>query len=164
MISCGLQQKSYSDSDHGGNPDNGRSTTGYVIMIGGGAVSWSSKLQSFVTLSTTEAEYIASVSTGQEIIWYRNLFTEFGYSQNQASPLYIDNQSALSVARNPDHHGRVKHLDLQFYWLRDEVSKGSIHVKHLRTDEMPADVLTKALHREKFQKMVSLLVLRLLTS
>lgn len=109
--------KTYSDADHGGNPDNGQSTSGYVVKIGGGAVSWSSKLQSFVTLSTTEAEYVAAVASGQEIIWLRNLFTEFGFPQVQASPLFIDNQSALSVARNPDHHGHVKHLDLRFYWL-----------------------------------------------
>ena len=63
----------YTDADHGGNPDNGRSTGGYAIIIGGGAVSWSSRLQPVVSLSTTEAEYIAAVEAGKEIIWMRNL-------------------------------------------------------------------------------------------
>jgi hypothetical protein len=150
----------YCDADHGGNPDNGRSTSGYVIKMGTGAISWSSKLQPFVTLSTTEAEYVSAVSAGSEILWLRNLFTEFGYAQKDPSPLHIDNRSALSVARNPDHHGRVKHLDLRFYWLRDEVAKGRIRVEHLRTDQMPADILTKALSRDKFIIMVSLLGLQ----
>ena len=143
----------YADADHGGNLDNGRSTTGYVVKMGTGAISWSSKLQSIVALSTTEAEYVAATSAGQEILWLRNLFQEIGYSLNVPSPLWLDNQSALSVAKNPEHHGRMKHLDLRFYWLRDEVDKGTIQVAHLRTDDMPADVLTKPLARIKLASM-----------
>jgi hypothetical protein len=111
----------YSDADHAGNPDNGRSTSGYVVKMGNGAVSWSSRLQGIVALSTTEAEFVAATSAGQEILWLRNLFTELGYKMDSPSTLHIDNCSALSVARNPEHHGRMKHLDLRFYWLRDEV-------------------------------------------
>ncbi|SJL14967.1 uncharacterized protein ARMOST_18444 [Armillaria ostoyae] len=113
--------RTYTDADHGGNPDNGRSTSGFVVKMGTGAVSWMSRLQSMVTLSTTEAEYVAAVAAGQEILWLRNLFKEFGFESHSPSTLHINNQSVLSVARNPDHHGRVKHLDLRFYWLHDEV-------------------------------------------
>ena len=102
----------YTDADHGGNPDNGRSTGGYAILIGGGAVSWSSRLQPVVSLSTTEAEYIAAVEAGKEIIWMRNLLTEFGFKITSPSHLLIDNNSAVTVAKNPEHHGRMKHLDL----------------------------------------------------
>jgi Reverse transcriptase (RNA-dependent DNA polymerase) len=151
---------SYTDADHGGNPDNGRSTSGYVVKMGTGAISWSSKLQSIVALSTTEAEYVASTSAGQEILWLRNLFSELGYSLSSPSPLWIDSNSALSVAKNPEHHGRMKHLDLRFYWLRDEVEKGTIHIAHLRTDEMPADVLTKPLVRVKHERFVEMLGLK----
>jgi len=147
----------YSDADHGGNPDNGRSTSGYIVKMGNGAISWSSRLQGFVALSTTEAEYVAATSAGQEIIWLRNLLTELGYKFNSPSSLYIDNRSALSVAKNPEHHGRMKHLDLRFYWLRDEVEKGIINPIHLRTDEMPADIMTKALGRIKVGEMVKLI-------
>ena len=83
-----------------------------MIKMGTGAISWSSRLQSLVALSTTEAEFIAAVSCGQEMLWLRNLLTEFGYQFNGASTLFIDNQSAISVANNPEHHGRMKHLDL----------------------------------------------------
>jgi hypothetical protein len=73
------------------------------------------------------------------------------------STLHIDNQSALSVAKNPEHHGRMKHLDLRLYWLRDEVEKGSIRMVHLATNLMPADILTKALSRVKVGEMVEML-------
>jgi hypothetical protein len=137
--------QSYSDADHGGAKDSGRSTGAYVVKIGTGAISWSSKLQTIVTLSTTEAEYIAAVSAGQEILWLRNLFSELGYKCKGPSTLHIDNQSAVSVAKNPEHHGRIKHLDLHFYWLRDVVESGQISVVHIPTTKMPADLLTKSL-------------------
>ena len=150
----------FCDADHGGDEDSRRSTSGMVVKMGTGAISWASRLQPFVTLSTTEAEYIAAVSAGQEILWLRNLFTEFGYKFDAPSTLYMDNQSALSVAKNPEHHGRMKHLDLRFYWLRDVVADGQIAVHYMPTDTMPADVMTKALSRVKVQDMCSMLGLK----
>ena len=150
----------YSDADYAGDESSSRSTSGWVVKMGTGAVSWMSRLQSFVTLSTTEAEYVSAVSAGQEILWLRNLFTELGYPQATASTLKMDNQSAISVARNPDHHGRMKHLDLRFYWLRDVVDAGTISVSHIPTNDMAADILTKALGREKLEHMNMLLGLR----
>ena len=159
---CGDSElfSSFTDADHAGCPDTGRSTSGYVIKMGTGAVSWSSRLQSLVALSTTEAEFVAAVSAGQEMLWLRNLLTEFGYDVSSASKLRIDNLSALSVAKNPEHHGRMKHLDLRFYWLRDEVAKGQIEIEHLRTFDMPADILTKSLPKPKVLEMVKMLGLR----
>ena len=154
----------YCDADHGGNPDNGKSTSGMVVKMGTGAISWSSKLQSIVTLSTTEAEYISAVSAGQEILWLRNLFTEFGYNFKSATKLCIDNQSAMSVAKNPEHHGRMKHLDLRYYWLRETVESGQIDVVYLQTKNMPADIMTKALGKVKVQEMCQMLGLRKDTS
>jgi hypothetical protein len=136
----------YSDADHGGDKDTGYSTGAYVVKMGRGAISWRSKLQDVVTLSTTEAEYIAATHAGQELLWMRNLLTELGYSFTTPHTLFIDNQSAISVTQNPQHHGRMKHLDLKFYWLRDEVGvKKSLSTRHCPTAFMPADVLTKAL-------------------
>ena len=128
-----------------------------MIKMGTGAISWSSRLQSIVALSTTEAEFVAAVSAGQEVLWLRNLLTEFGFDVSAASRLRIDNLSALSVAKNPEHHGRMKHLDLRFYWLRDEVAKGRIEVVHLCTSHMPADILTKSLPKPKVLEMVKML-------
>ena len=136
----------YSDADHGGDKSTGYSTGAYVVKMGTGAISWRSKLQGVVTLSTTEAEYIAAVHAGQELKWLQNLLTELGYSFKTPPTLYIDNLSAISVTQNPEHHGRMKHLDLKYFWLRDEVAKKkSFKTVHCPTDFMPADILTKPL-------------------
>ncbi len=139
----------YSDADHGGNPDNGHSTSGWLVKVGTGPIAWSSKLQKIVTLSTTEAEFVAAVSAGQQVMWLRTLLLEFGYNFTSPSTLFIDNQSAIAVAKNPAHHGRMKHLDLQFFWLCDVVDEKHIAVKHIGTNDMPADILTKSLSHQK---------------
>jgi hypothetical protein len=147
----------FSDADHGGCKDTGRSTGGYLVKIGTGAVSWSSKLQSIVALSTTEAEYIAAVSAGKEIRWMRNLLLEMGFPATTPSILRIDNQSAISVAKHPEHHGRMKQLDLSWYWLRDVVHKEIIAPTFVPTNDQPADILTKALARPKVELFCGML-------
>jgi hypothetical protein len=82
----------------------------------------------------------------------RNMFKEFGIGLDTPSSLFLDNQSAICVSRNPEHHGRMKHLDLRTFWLRHAVEEGTIDVFHLATADMPADLLTKALSREKVAK------------
>ena len=105
-----------------------------------------------MALSSTEAEYIAAVEAGKEIMWMRNILSEFGHISASPSTMFLDNQSALSVSRNPEHHGRMKHLDLKTFWLRHAVASGVINVFHCPTNDMPADLLTKALSREKVVK------------
>jgi hypothetical protein len=117
---CDELIRAYADADHGGNKDNGKSTTGYIIKVGSGAVSWSSKLQPIVALSTTEVEYVAACAAGKEIRWMQKLLGEMGYMVPKPTKLFMDNQSAISVAKNPEHHGRMKHLDLCFYWPQDK--------------------------------------------
>jgi len=107
----------YTDASHGDCVDTGHSTAGFVTMMAGGAIGWYSKLQTIVALCTTEAEYMAAIEAGNEIAWIRNILSEFEYGAQQASTLKMDNQSAISVSKNPEHHSRMKHLDLRFYWL-----------------------------------------------
>jgi hypothetical protein len=116
----------YSNTDHGANLDNGRSTSAYVVKIGSGAVLWSSCLQSIVALSTTEAEFVAAASAGQEVIWMYALLGELGFPISSPSLLLLDNQSVIQVGKNTKHHGHMKHLNLRFYWLRDVVVSGQI--------------------------------------
>ena len=142
----------WTDADHGGNLDDGKSTTGYILKIGSGAVSWSSKLQTIVALSTTEAEFVAAAAAGTETVWMRNFLHELGSEVDNPSDICIDNQSALSVAKNSEHHGRMKHLDLRFFWLRDAVSQKTISVSYVPTEDMTADLLTKALPRPLVEK------------
>ena len=81
-----------------------------------------------------------------------NMLHEFGYSNNTPNTLYIDNKSAICVAKNPEHHGCMKQLDLQYFWLRDAVDEHLILPEHLQTDEQPADLLTKPLCPDLVQK------------
>jgi hypothetical protein len=128
--------------------------------MNGAPVSWRSKRQTTVSLSTTEAEFVASVEAGKEIKWMRNLLMEMGFPISGPSLLLIDNQSALQVAKNPEHHGRMKHLDLCFYWLRDEVGKGYIQIEYVPTQEQIADILTKALPRPTVLRLLAKMGLR----
>jgi hypothetical protein len=107
-----------------------------------------SKLQTIVALSTTEAEYMAAVEAGKEIAWMRHILSEFGYCVQEPSTLKMDNQSAITVSKNPEHH-RMKHLDLRFYWLRDKVEHGMINPDFIPTGEMIADCLTKCVPAPK---------------
>lgn len=150
----------YADADFGGDPDSRRSTSGMVVKMGTGAISWASKLQPVVTLSTTEAEYISACSAGQEVLWLRNLFSEMGYPVQETSPLHLDNQSAIAVSKNPEHHGRMKHLDLRHYWLRDVVKDGLVEIKYTPTKSMPADIMTKALSRSSVIELREMMGLR----
>ena len=137
--------RTYSDADHAGKLHSRKSTGGFVVMVGTGAVSWSSKLQSMVGLSSTEAEYVAGNEAGKEVMWMRNLLTEIGYTLPGPSTLFMDNNSAISVTKNPTHHSKMKHVDLRLHWLRDVVESGYLFPIHLSTHEMLADLLTKAL-------------------
>ena len=107
----------YSDSDHAGCIDTRCSTSGYVIKIGTGAVSWSSKKQATVALSSTEAEYVASVAAGKEILWMQMLFKELHFDVKNPSTMMMDNQSALAIIKNPKHHGQMKHIDISHHWI-----------------------------------------------
>jgi hypothetical protein len=129
-----------------------------MVKMGSGAVCWSSKLQPIVTLSTTEAEYVAAVAAGKEICWMRNMLGELGYKPpSHPSKLWVDNQSCMTVAKNPEHHGRMKHLDLAYYWLRDMVERKTLMPHYLRTTDMPADLLTKALTKPQVEKLRGLM-------
>ena len=130
------------------------------MRVAGGAVSWSSRLQPMVTLSTTEAEYIAAVEAGKEILWTRSILSEFGWPVSKSSFLKMDNQSSVQVAKNPEHQGRMKHLDLKYFWLREVVEQGIITPVHIPTAENPADILTKPLDPVKLSTFCPMLGLR----
>ena len=109
----------YSDADWAGDLDDRKSTSGYLFQICGGAVSWRSKKQSSVALSTAEAEYIALASTAQEAVWLRQLTTELGSGSTEATTIYEDNQAAISMSKNPQYHGRAKHISIKYHFIRE---------------------------------------------
>lgn len=146
----------YSDSDYGGDMDTRRSTTGFVLNLGASAISWSSQLQSCVALSSTEAEYMASAQAIKELIWVDNLLGEL-LIKYESKILFVDNQSAIRLIKNPVFHKRTKHIDIMFHFIRERYGDGFFELVNIPTSEQVADIFTKALAREKFLKFRSLM-------
>jgi hypothetical protein len=141
----------YSDADWGGNVDDRRSRTGYVVFINGGCITWRSKLQSCVSQSSLEAEYVAVNEAGRELKWSRAMANELGLQQ-RTSTLYEDNQPCIQTASNPIVNERSKHIDIKYHWIRNEVKCGALKLVYCMTNDMTADILTKALGKNLFQK------------
>ena len=115
-------------------------------------VTWQSKMQSCVALSTVKAEYIALSGAAQEAVWLKQLNQDLtGISEPVV--IYEDNQSAIAIAKNPQFHGRVKHINLKYHFIREQVNNNNIELKYCQTSEMIADMLTKGLGRIKFEKL-----------
>jgi hypothetical protein len=147
----------YCDADWAGDLEDRRSTTGFVFMMGGGATSWSSKRQPTIALSTTEAEYMASTQATKEAIWMNKLMKELGYmKEKKAMVIRCDNQGAISLTKNPTQHARTKHIDVQHHFVRERVENGEVTFEYCSTEEMVADVLTKALPKERHYKLISM--------
>jgi hypothetical protein len=138
----------YTDADGASQPHR-RAISGYAFLIDGGAVSWSSRKQELVTLSTAEAEYVAATHAAKECIWLRRLIGEIFPRLIDQTTLFCDNQAALRLATDDNYHARTKHIDIRFHFIRQTVEDGSINLIYCSTDDMTADILTKALPRWK---------------
>lgn len=134
--------EAYSDNDWGGSLSDRKSTSGVLLHLESSVVSWSSKKQEIVALSTTEAKYIATTSEAYQIFWFRRILQEYGMLINGAIPLWCDNQSAIVVAKNPAHHGRIKHINVLYHFIRGLVTNGVISLHHCSTDHQLADIFT----------------------
>lgn len=144
----------YSDADWAGDVDDRHSTSGNVFLLAKGAVSWLSKKQATVALSTAEAEYVALTTATQEAIWLRRLLTDVGKPLAEPVVINEDNQGAIAMAKNPVGHARTKHIDIRYHFVREGVQDGAIILKYVATDEMIADILTKPLPKHPFEKLV----------
>jgi hypothetical protein len=142
----------YSDADWAGNPIDRKSISGYTAILSGAAISWSSKKQSTVALSSTEAEYIAAARATQEATWIQSFLSEIGHPLGKPIPLYVDNQSAIKLIQNPVAHDRTKHIDIKYHFIRDAQTRGIIKVEYCPTEHQVADVFTKPLSREKHKR------------
>jgi hypothetical protein len=139
----------YCDADYAGDVDSRRSTTGYVFLLAGGAISWSSKLQATVAVSTAEAEYMAAASAVKEGLWLRKLLSDLG--RIGAEPVLIngDNQAALKLLGNPVVSARSKHIDVLYHFARERVTRGEVKFQYCSTERMVADCFTKAVPEHK---------------
>ena len=143
----------FSDSDWGGDSNDYKSTSGYIFQIGGTAVSWKSKKQSCVALSTAEAEYMALASTAQEAIWLRELNSVLKNEPAQPVTVFEDNQAAICMSKNPQYHGKSKHINIKFHFIREQVANKMIQLEYCPTEDMLADLLTKGITHEKFERL-----------
>ena len=143
----------YSDADWAGDVKDRRSTSGNVFLLGGAAITWASKKQSSVALSTVEAEYMALSVATQEAIWLRQLQEELGMKDAGPTLIYEDNQGAISMAKNPVFHKRTKHIQIRYHFVREAVEDEVITLEYCRTSEMLADSFTKPLPREQFERL-----------
>jgi hypothetical protein len=132
----------YVDSDMAGDKDSRRSTTGYVFTIGGTAVSWISKLQKVVALSTIEAEYVAATEASKEMIWLQRFMEELGKKQEK-SKLYCDSQSAIHLAKKSTFHSKTKHIQLRYHFIRSALEDGQLKLEKIHTSQNPADNVNK---------------------
>lgn len=135
----------FSDSDFSQCPITRQSVGGQLVTVAGGAVSWQSRRQTVVALSTTEAEYMAAAECAKHMIWVRNFFFDIMFPILSPSSLFVDNTSAIASATNESIKSKSKHIDRRYHYIKDQVQDGSLVFNHVPTSDMLADFLTKSL-------------------
>lgn len=156
----------YSDSDFASDPENRRSTSGFIFYLGGSLISWKAKQQTIVTRSTHDAEYIGLANASYEISWIRRVITfclPASYVPLPPTTLYGDNQGSIASAGSTTDSKmtpRSRHIDIRYHIIRDAVADGTIRLQYIPTAEMTADVLTKPLPKESYWKHVESMGMR----
>lgn len=149
----------YSDSDWDGNIDDRTSTTGYILYYGPNPISWCSKKQGAVACSSTEAEYRAVACALAETNWVTNLLQELKLPLKSPPRIFCDNVGVTYLCHNPLFHSRMKHIAIDFHFVRDQVQRNSVTVHHIHSADQVADTLTKPLAKSAFQRQFNKLAL-----
>ena len=139
----------YTDADYAGSRTDRKSTSGACHFLGHCLVSWHSKKQNSVALSTAEAEYVAAGSCCAQLLWMKQQLSDFGLIFDHI-PIKCDNTSAINITKNPVMHSRTKHIEIRHHFIRDHVHKGDIALEFISTDFQLADVFTKPLDENRF--------------
>ncbi|XP_070026550.1 secreted RxLR effector protein 161-like [Nicotiana sylvestris] len=140
----------YADADYAGYLVDKKSTSKMAHFLGSCLISWGTRKQNSVALSTIEAKYVTAASYCAQLLWIKQQLEDFGVYTN-CVPLLCDNTSALNMAKNPVQHKRTKHIDVRHHFLKDNMEKGLICMKFCSTEDQIADIFTKALSREHFE-------------
>jgi hypothetical protein len=145
-------QVGYSDFDYVGDKVERKSISGTCQLLGRSLVSWSSKKQNSIALSTAEAEYITAGSCCAQILWMKATLKDFGINFKNV-PLLSDNESAMKLTNNPVQHQRTKYIDVHHHFIRDHQQKGDIAIESVGTEDQLADLFTKPLDEKRFHKL-----------
>ncbi|KAI5314280.1 hypothetical protein L3X38_043456 [Prunus dulcis] len=147
----------YCDSDWARSEDDMRSTSGYAFTLGSGMFSWASIKQNTIALSTTEAEYVSAAEATSQAKWLRFVLEDFGEGQVEGTPILCDNTSAIAMEKNPVHHQKTRHISWKFHFIREAIHAKEIELIYCKTEDQIADILTKALPKDRFVSLRSLL-------
>ena len=139
----------YCDSDFAGDPEERKSTSGYVFVLYGGPITWSSSLQPVTALSSAEAEYMSISEDLKEILWLRPVLESVGLMQTKNTELRVDNQAAIAMSRNPEYHRRTKHIGIRFHRVPQVQKAGNVIVNYVPSKNQLADLLTQKSYMDK---------------
>ena len=140
----------YCDSDYAGDVDDRKSTSGLIFFFGSKPIAWNCSKQKVIALSSCEAEYISSTMAVCQGIWINRFMSELIGCVEKRFDLCLDNKSAIEISRNPVHHGRTKHIEVRFHFIRKCVEDGKVNLRYVRTEDQVADLFTKSLGISKF--------------
>ncbi|MDR3547936.1 MAG: reverse transcriptase domain-containing protein [Candidatus Pacebacteria bacterium] len=140
----------FADANYAGDPETRRSTTGVIVKVNGNTVAWQSRRQKSVTLSSTEAEYMALGDATKEVMWLRTMLKELGWKQTRPTKIFGDNQASIVTAKNDTHRGRMKHIDVRHHFIREQLKQEVIELQWIATQLQQADLLTKGLGKNIF--------------
>ena len=145
----------YCDADWAGCVVDRRSTAGYFTFVGGNLVTWKSKKQNVVALSSAEAEFRGMVKGICELLWLRKLLTELGFEPSTEMKLFCDNKAAIDISHNPVQHDRTKHIEVDRHFIKEKLDSKIISMPFVRSHEQLADMLTKAISSKAFDESLS---------
>lgn len=147
----------YSDSDYAGDTETRKSTSGYIFTFNNGTISWCSRKQKCISLSTTEAEYVAASTAVKELVWLERLFKELLNDKLDVVRFFMDNQSAIRLVKNPEFHEKSKHIDIRYHFIRSKFEEKLFTLEYLPSEKMIADIFTKALCFKRFDELRKLM-------
>ncbi|CAI7822561.1 unnamed protein product, partial [Closterium sp. NIES-53] len=152
----------YADASHASDKKDRKGAYGYVFLLGGTAITWQGKKLNDIALSSAEAEYMALFYAYQEGVWLRRLLQEMGVRVQDPTTIRSDSKSAIELAKNDNWHGRTKHMDIKYHWVREQLEKKAFTFEFVRTEDQAADFLTKVLPKANFERCKYLVGMRTL--